>query len=74
MNNCVYYRDRSDSSHKAKRSVTSEERSGSVSSPGRDVSPQTRRKSSSPKAASQKQSSPQRYANLLRFNQLKDAQ
>lgn len=45
------YRDRSDSSHKAKRAATSEEHSGSVSSPSRGASPLPRKKSSSPKAS-----------------------
>uniref|UniRef100_A0A672IHM0 Uncharacterized protein n=1 Tax=Salarias fasciatus TaxID=181472 RepID=A0A672IHM0_SALFA len=47
-------RDRSDSSHKAKRSVTSEERSGSVPFASRGASPAARKKSASPKASSHK--------------------
>lgn len=69
---CVAYRDRSDSSHKAKRSVTSEERSGSVSSPSRGISPSTRKKSTSPKVLSHKTpvlaSPPRRLAKLLSGN------
>lgn len=44
-------RDRSDSSNKAKRAVTSDEHSGSVSPPSRTNSPLPRKKSSSPKAS-----------------------
>lgn len=50
----LFCRDRSDSSHKAKRSVTSEEHSGSMSSPSRGTSPPPRKKSTSPKALSHK--------------------
>lgn len=58
-------RDRSESSHKAKRSVTSEERSGSVSSPSRCATPPpppSRKKSASPKTFSHKASPPPRQA------------
>lgn len=65
----VVYRDRSDSSHKAKRSITSEERSGSVSSPSRGASPTGRKKSISPRAPSHKASAlaspPRRFGHML---------
>lgn len=63
-------RDRSDSSHKAKWAVTSEEHSGSVSSPSRGASPPPRKKSSSPKAShktSVLSSPPNRCAQYTKF-------
>lgn len=63
-------RDRSDSSHKAKWAVTSEEHSGSVSSPSRGASPPPRKKSSSPKAShktSVLSSPPNRCAQYAKF-------
>lgn len=63
-------RDRSDSSNKAKWAVTSEEHSGSVSSPSRGATPPPRKKSSSPKAShkiSVLPSPPNRCAHYTKF-------